>query len=331
MIQMRLTLKLLMITLAFRSLASQTQEKPLPDREKFLIEFQVKRNGLYRMFGNMNNVPLESQYTYTETVSEMSLDGKGNVKNKKKQVFEVMPTRIAYMTYRKQTVKDDVAVGPKELEKQDLENEKTLAKVEADRREAATRAAKKIEEARRKSGQTSKTDAGNPALTTPRAAVKASAPPVLKVQDSPILRAADFQLIRREYIDGHPVILMTFKPNPKFKGSGDLEKVLQHTSGRVWVSETDYELVKIEADVGSTVNFGLGLLAKVQPGSRGVFEWRKINNEVWLPYRQDFTAKLRILLIKGQNIRELHEFSGHRKYAVSTQINFEGATPPAKP
>jgi hypothetical protein len=126
--------------------------------------------------------------------------------------------------------------------------------------------------------------------------------------------------VRREYIDGQPLILMTFKPNPKYKGGGDMEKILKHTSGRVWVSETDYELVKVEADVESSVNFGLGLLAKIQPGSRGIFEWRKINNEVWLPYRQDFTAKVRILLIKGQHMRELHEFSNYKKYTVSTQI-----------
>jgi len=66
--------------------------------------------------------------------------------------------------------------------------------------------------------------------------------------------------------------------------------------------------------------FGVGLLAKVQPGSNGVFEWRKINNEVWRPYREDFTAKLRILLVKGQHMRELHEYSDFRKCVVKAEI-----------
>jgi hypothetical protein len=145
--------------------------------------------------------------------------------------------------------------------------------------------------------------------------------PPPKMEDSWVLMATDFQLVRREIIEGIPTILMTFKPNPKYKGGSDAEeKVLQHTVGRAWVSEDDCQLVKIEAEVTGAISFGLGLLAKVQPGSKGVFEWRKINNEVWLPYREDFTAKLRILLVKGQHMRELHEYSDYQKYVVKTEI-----------
>jgi hypothetical protein len=93
--------------------------------------------------------------------------------------------------------------------------------------------------------------------------------------------------------------------------------------GRAWVSEDDYELVKLEADISQAINFGLGLLAKIQPGSRGTFEWRKINNEVWLPYRADFAAKVRILLVKDQNIREVTEYSDHKKFVVSTEIRVQ--------
>jgi hypothetical protein len=319
---------ILMLTLALQAPAATAQDKPLPDREKFLIEFQVKRNGLYRMFGNMNNVAAESQYTYTETVSEMSLDGSGKVKKTKKQVFEVTPTRVPYMTYRRQTVKDGVAVSPQDLARQDAENEKALAKEEAGWQKARARDTKKTEATKRQAAAAARRDPDKPALAgdAPKTAAPAirTAPPPPKLSDSPVLQATDFQMVRREQIDGLPVILLTFKPKPKYKGGGDFEKILRNTSGRIWVSEADYELVKIEADVQSTVNFGLGLLAKVQPGSRGVFEWRKVNNEVWLPYRQDFTAKLRVLLIKGEHRRELHEFSNHQKYTVSTQIKFEG-------
>jgi hypothetical protein len=301
---MRIPLATLTLVLALQATSVATQDnKPLPDREKFLIEFQVKRNGLYRMFGNMNNVSAESQYTYTETVSEMSLDGSGKVKKSKQQVFEVTPTRVPYMTFSRQIIKDGVAVSQKDLDRQDAANEKALAK------EEAVLAKNKAQKTKEAAGR--KPDAPHPpAVAPPR-----------KMEESPVLRATDFQLVRREFIDGHPVILMTFKPNPKYKDGGDaFMKVLQRTSGRVWVSETDYELVKIEADVDKTVNFGLGLLAKLQPGSRGIFEWRKVNNEVWLPHRQEFTAKVRIFLVKGQNTRELHEYSNHKKYTVSTQI-----------
>jgi hypothetical protein len=144
------------------------------------------------------------------------------------------------------------------------------------------------------------------------------------MENSLILNAADFQLVRREIIDGHSTILLTFKPNPKFQGpAGDFENVLQHVAGRVWVSEQDYVPVKIEAEITRTISFGLGLLAKVKPGSKATFEWRKINNEAWLPYKADFAANVRILLVKGENIREVTEYTNHKKYVVSSEIRVE--------
>jgi hypothetical protein len=37
------------------------QEAPLPDRTNFLIEFQVKRPGLHKLFGPSDNYRLLSQ------------------------------------------------------------------------------------------------------------------------------------------------------------------------------------------------------------------------------------------------------------------------------
>src|SRR4030095_14962745 len=118
-------------------------------------------------------------------------------------------------------------------------------------------------------------------------AAQNSRPPTM--EDSSILQALDFQLVRREVIDGHQTILLSFKPKPKYKPEDDLTKILYHTQGHVWVSEDDYEMVKIEAQVIDPLSFGLGLLAKVQTGSMGVFEWRKVNDEIWMTSQEDFT------------------------------------------
>ena len=79
-------------------------------------------------------------------------------------------------------------------------------------------------------------------------------------------------------------------------------------------------MMKIEATLTGPMKFGLGLLAKIQPGSKGVFEWRRFNDEVWLPSHSDFTAKVRILLVKGRHTREVHEFADYRKYVVTTEV-----------
>jgi hypothetical protein len=276
------------------------QEKPLPERSSFLIEFQVKRPGLWKAFGDFTDSRLARQYTYVERVTETTLDSKGNAKGSKANVFEVIPTRIDGFTYRRQIIKDGKPLTQKELDKQDSKQEEEIGKVERERAKAMARSAKAKP---------------NPAPTPPR--------PAPRIEDSEILNAADFQLLRRESIDGHPVILLSFKPNLAYKPRGDIAKMLQHATGHVWVSESDYELVKLEAQVIDTISFGMGILGRVQPGSRGAFEWRKINDEIWLPLREDFTAKARILLVKGMHMREVHEYSEHKKYSVNTEVQFQ--------
>jgi len=284
----------------------------------------------------MSNVELQSQYTYRETSTEMTLDSNGKVKSSKKEVVEHIPTRLPGYIYERQVVRDGVPLGAKELEKQDRQNEANITKLEAEREKSQADRNKKSEAADRQFEQSLKKDLDRQKLTPEerkaaeqrarevrKAGLSGTVKPSPKMEDSTILQAADFQLVRREEIDGHSVILMTFKPNPNYKGGGYIEKIFQHATGRAWISEDDYELVKLEADVSQAINFGLGLLAKIQPGSRGTFEWRKINNEVWLPYRADSAAKVRILLVKGQTIREVTEYSDHKKFVVSTEIRVQ--------
>src|SRR5437868_5069413 len=100
-------LQLLLATLIL-TFRAQAPEKPLPDREQFLIEFQVKRQGIYKLMGNSDDATLLSRYTYKESVTELSLDAKGNTKETKKQAFERIPTRLLGYIYERQLVKDGV-------------------------------------------------------------------------------------------------------------------------------------------------------------------------------------------------------------------------------
>lgn len=311
--------------------------KPLPDRTTFLIEFQVKRPGLYKLAGAMNDVHVESQYTYTETTTELSLDSKGKTKSTKRQVVDRIPTRLPGYIYERQIVKDGLPLSQKELDKQDKKHEEDLARTEAARQKWQDAAPKRVEEQRRQFEKDLAKRLDKLNLTAEErkareqeereefeAILSGSKKPEPKMENSSILSAADFQLVRREVIDGHSTILMTFQPNPKFKGpGGNIENVLQHVSGRVWVSEQDYVPLKIEAEITKTISFGLGLLAKIKPGSKATFEWRKFNNEAWLPYKADFAASARFLLVKGMNIREITEYTNHKKYVVSSEIRVE--------
>jgi len=282
-------------------LLGPSQEQPLPDRTNFLIEFQVKRPGLITVLDGSSTWGLAAQYTYTEKVIETTLDSKGSPKGSKTSVFEIIPTRVPGFPYRRQIVKNGVPLTQKELERQDRKQEEETRKLEREvQKYAAEQSAKQKV---------------HPTPPPP--------PRTWRIEDSDLLMAADFQLVGRESIDGHPVILLTFKPNPGYKPRSDIGKMLQRASGRVWVSETDYEPVRLEAQLDEVISFGMGFLARIQPGSRGTFERRKFNDEVWLPVRDDFTAKAKVLLVKGMHVQEVHEYTDHHKFAVDVRLKFQ--------
>ena len=278
----------MMLSYALLVLSLAAQEQALPDRTEFLIEFQVKRPGLMKAFGGNPDPVRASQYTYTEKVTELTLDSNGNTKSSETDIFHVIPTRLPGYTYRRQVVKHGVPLTQAELDKQDRKHEEDLAKAEGDRRKWNEESIKRRAEARRKFQETiaktldkekvtgeERRKREEEALKTYDAVMSGQRPANArppKMEDSSILNALDFQLVRREVIDGVRTIVLSFKPKPKHKPQDDLTKILYHTQGFVWVSEVDYEMVKVEAQLIDPLSFGLGLLAKVQPGSKGVFE-----------------------------------------------------------
>jgi len=286
----------LFLILAWQPPAQQV-EKPLPELKTFLQEFQGKRSGLAKVLMDVEVDPT-GQYTYTETCTEFTLDSAGKVRNAKRDVFEIIPTGKPYEVYRRQTVKSGVTLSQKALDKQDREFKERLAREEAEARKWAAAAAAK-------------------AARAPRP-VPATPPPQ---RESMFLAMYEFEIVRREVLDGRPVILLTFQPKPNYTPRESFDRILHHAKGKAWVSEEDYELARVEAELMDGLSFGGGILAKIQKGSRASMEWRKANNEVWLPYKREVNADGRILLLKGLHEHVTSEFSGYRKYSVDTQFH----------
>ena len=94
---------------------------------------------------------------------------------------------------------------------------------------------------------------------------------------------------------------------------------MRHFAGKAWVSETEYELVRLEAEAIETASFGLGLLARVHKGSKAAFERRKVNGEEWLPASASYTASARVCWSGASDRRhhgvlrlpEVHGGDGH--------------------
>ncbi len=265
---------------------SQAQEKPLPDPASFISEF---RKTLH------SDDKLLSQYTYTEKETSNTLDSKGNIKKAEVNVYQVFNAEEDWKSYRRQIVKDGVPVSEKELEKKDREEKERVEK-ETNKRGKKSEAERQKEKAR--------TDREEQEIL------------------DDVFAEYDLQLVRRDILNGISTILVTFKPKTDFKPKTREGKILQHIGGSAWIAEDDHELARLEAEIIDPISIGAGILAKVNKGSTVVFERGKINGEIWLPVKEEATLNAKVMMLKGLNLREVSEYSEHKKFGVDVQLIF---------
>jgi hypothetical protein len=279
---MRVVIALLIACLAVPALG---QERPLPDAKAFMAEARKRLQA---------DDVRQSEFVYTETRREQKLDKSGRATKETTDVFESYPALPGEARWRRQTVKDGKPVSAEDLARQDRDRQKKVLEYarKMDRDPAKMRAAqekKRAEELR----------------DTDRA-----------VDDA--LRVYEFTMLGRETIGGHETIAFSFTPRKNAKPRTREGRVLKHFAGKAWVSESEFELVRLEAEAIETASFGLGLLARVHKGSKAAFERRKVNGEQWLPARASYTASARVMLLKMLRIGGTAEFSDYRKFGVTT-------------
>jgi hypothetical protein len=273
--------------------AVQDNPKPLPDLQSFLAEF---RRSLH------TDDLLLRDYTYTERQTSIQFDSSNKPKKTEINVFEVFPGSCERPGYRRQIVKNGAPVPEKELERQDREHRKRI-------------------------------EAGN--------AQRPSGPPWrrrgedcqerLKRENDvldDVFGLYDIRILGRETIDGHAALLVTFQPRPGYKPKTRDGGIMKHIAGRAWISEDDHQLARLEAEVIDPISIGMGVLARLQKGTRIVAERHKFNGEIWLPARLEALVGARLFMLKGFNIQQIVEYSDHKKFTVDTILTLpEQATP----
>ena len=270
--------------LAPRPVSSQQEAKgepPLPDARAFLDEVR-------RHFHTDDY--LLDQYTFIERRREQRFDAKGHVKEEKHEVYEVYPSALPRHTYRKLVERDGRPLSAKELEEQDREHEKKVSRSAAEGPAA--------EEKRRQ-----------------RAAER------LKREQEVVeelFRVYDVTLSGREIVEERRTIVVDFHPRPGVKPSSRAGKILQKFTGRAWVDEEEYQVVRAEAQLHDTFSYGLGVLARLYEGATASFLRRKVNGEVWLPAEASFRGRARILLVKGIRVDSRSQYSDYKKFQVAT-------------
>jgi len=268
------------------------QERPLPDFASFAA--QVKKKLAI-------DEERQSGYMFTERRTEQKLDGSGRPTSESVKVFEVYPGLPGQDRYRRLIEADGKRVPPAKLAEEDRH-----------RRRDVEDYAKKMADASDRRKQEQQFD-------KQRSRYSAA------IDD--LFRIYDMQMVRREPIEGHDTVVATLTPKPAVKPQTKDGEIMRHFKARAWVSESDYELVRVEIEAIDDLSIGMGLLARIHKGTTATYQRRNVNNEVWLPSQVTWTAGARVLLVRRLRIRGISDFSDYRKFTVDTSTTY--STPPS--
>jgi hypothetical protein len=261
-----------------------TGEGPLPDLHSFLPEVRARlQTDAQRQYG----------YTYVETQRHTTLDRAGRPTGASVTVIESHPGFPGEARWERVVVRDGRPVSEVELRQEDEERQRQTNdfKLKLTRQTAADRAKQEREWDKQRRELADSVD--------------------------DVFRVYEIVMLGREPVDGHNTIVFSLTPRPGAKAISEDGQWFRHFKGRAWISESEYELVRLDVEAIDDVDIGMGLLARVRKGTDASFERRKVNGEAWLPIRTRYTMSARVLLLKQVRESVTSEFSDYRKAATA--------------
>jgi len=282
---------LILVALGFlvAGATSGAQNRPLPDQESFLIETRKRLQ---------TDSALQSSYVYAETRREQKLDKGGRTREESVKVVESYPGFPGEQRWERLIAEDGRPVPPEELARLDRERQQKASemvqRLARNSSKELARQERELQQARRERDEV--------------------------VSD--IFNVFEIRMIGRERVEEHDTIAFVLTPRRDAKPQTRAGEQIRHFSVRAWVSETDHELVKLEAEAIDDLKSGLGVLARLHKGARLSFLRRKVNGEVWLPAAVSYNGSARVGLLVTLRRSGTSEFSGYRKYSVDTSEGF---------
>jgi hypothetical protein len=270
--------------------AVAAQERPLPEREAFLRETRKHLQ---------TDTSLQSSYVYVETRREQQLDKRGRVLEESVKFFESYPGLPGENRWERLIAENGQPRPAAELEK-----------VDRDRQRQADALARRLTEQPANERARQERD-----LAEQRREFEAI------VDD--IFIVFDIEMRGREAIEGHDTVAFSLTPRPKAKPRTHEGRQMQKFSIRAWISESDHELVRLDAEAIDSLSSGFGLLVRLHKGSELSFLRRRVNNEVWLPAAVHFRGDARVGLVRTLRRSGTSEFSGYRKFSVATDTTYQ--------
>lgn len=235
-------------------------------------------------------------YLYVEREEDRNLDSQGNVKSTASTTHEIM---VLYGRQVERLVaRDDKPLSTKEAAKEEARIQKLMDKWS---KETPKEREKRLAQDEKDREET-------------RSFVRE------------VTAAYDFQMEDTEQLNGRDVYVIDARPRPDFHPQTRYGKFLPNFRFRVWIDRADCQWVKLDMDTIKTASWGL-FLARLHAGSHLEMEQTRVNDEIWLPLRQQFRFDARLALLKHYNLEMVTTYKDYRKFRTEVRILSSGPPP----
>ena len=108
-----------------------------------------------------------------------------------------------------------------------------------------------------------------------------------------------------EDVRGEPCWVLSLEPRPgKLPEETRMDKALNRSSGRLYISQRDHGTTRVEFEMGEPIRYGF--LATLKSAT-GRLEFERIEPDVWLPQRFDCVLDLRVFF-RNRHLRVVREW-----------------------
>jgi len=240
------------------------QNAPLPDRDTF---YRKVRENLARA-ERANHL-----YTYKERRTDIHTNPFGRLGTDGMSVYEVYPSPVRQLVYRRLIERNGEPVAAAELARQDREYRERAADV-LRRRGARSPDEALVEEE------------GQRARERRERAI------------NDVIDALEFTLKERAIYKGVPAIVITFSPKANARPATRQGRTAQRFAGTIWVDERAAEVMHLEATSIDDISYGLGIVARIGKGTTATVTRRPVGDGIWMPTSLMLTGRGRAVVFR---------------------------------
>jgi hypothetical protein len=244
---------------------------------------------------NQKTEELSRNYTFLQTEHVRMLDGRGKVKRETWKTEDI--TLLEGSPYRRVVARNG---QPLTLAEQKQEDERLRWSDEQRRKETPQQRERRLAEARRRDEQ----------RTGPFREAR---------------EAFDFKLAGEETVNGVPVYVIDATPKRGYTPKTSAASILEKLNSRLWISKSDYGLVKVAAETLGTVSWG-GIVLRLAKGSRVEIEQERVADDLWLRKRIAVDLSGRVMLVSAVHAELEFTYRDYKKFQADSRM-LPGAVP----